>query len=105
MKLDDARNNKLAPRSGGRLLWFLLIPTVLITSAFVGVHARRQQSERLVATTKSLEAQPVSVIHAEKGEASSDLTLPGMIQAFSESPIYARVDGYVRTCTRISALT
>ncbi len=41
--------------------------------------------------------QPVHVIHAARGKSSSDLTLPGMIQAFSQSPVYARVDGYVRT--------
>jgi RND family efflux transporter MFP subunit len=41
--------------------------------------------------------QPVNVIHPGRGKSSSDLTLPGMIQAFSQSPVYARVDGYVRT--------
>ena len=41
--------------------------------------------------------QTVNVIHPQRGKSSSDLTLPGMIQAFSQSPIYARVDGYVRT--------
>jgi RND family efflux transporter MFP subunit len=50
-----------------------------------------------VGTTKSLEVQTVNVIHPQRGKSSSDLTLPGMIQAFSQSPIYARVDGYVRT--------
>jgi RND family efflux transporter MFP subunit len=43
-----------------------------------------------------LEAQTVNVIHPQRGAASSDLTLPGIIQAFSQSPIFARVDGYVR---------
>ena len=41
--------------------------------------------------------QTVNVIHPKRGEPNSDLTLPGIIQAFSQSPIYARVDGYVRT--------
>jgi RND family efflux transporter MFP subunit len=41
--------------------------------------------------------QTVSIIHPQRGKSSSDLTLPGMLQAFSQSPIYARVDGYVRT--------
>jgi RND family efflux transporter MFP subunit len=83
-------------RSGWRLLWFLFIPAVLVSSAFFGLEARQKQSEQLAGTTKSLEAQPVNVIHAAHGKPSSDLTLPGMIEAFSQSPIYARVDGYVR---------
>ena len=41
--------------------------------------------------------QPVRVIHPVRGKLSSELSLPGMIQAFSQSPIHARVDGYVRT--------
>jgi RND family efflux transporter MFP subunit len=84
-------------RSGWRLLWFLSIPAVLAVSAFFGAQARAKDSAKLAGTTKSLEVQTVSVIHPERGKASSDLTLPGMIQAFSQSPIYARVDGYVRS--------
>jgi multidrug efflux pump subunit AcrA (membrane-fusion protein) len=85
------------PQSGIRLLWFLLIPVVLATSAFFSAQARQHQNQQLAGTTKSLEVQTVNVIHPQRGKSSSDLTLPGMIQAFSQSPIYARVDGYVRT--------
>jgi len=84
-------------RAGKRLLWFLLIPVVLVTAAFFSTQSRQKKEQQLATTTKSLEAQPVNVIHPQRGKASSDLTLPGMIQAFSQSPIYARVDGYVRT--------
>src|SRR5258708_16365259 len=105
MKLDDVMNtdsetsqtDQPSRRSGRRLLWFLLMPAVLAGSAFFVTHARQQTSQQLVETTKSLEVQAVNVIHPERGQSSSDLTLPGMIQAFSQSPIYARVDGYVRT--------
>jgi RND family efflux transporter MFP subunit len=86
-----------SPRGGKRLLWFLVVPLVLGGSAFFGTQARQKQSQQLENTTQSLDVQPVRVIHAEHGKSSSDLTLPGMIQAFSQSPIYARVDGYVRT--------
>src|ERR1700686_3964694 len=94
MKPDTVMNSK---RNGKRLLWFLLIPGLLATSAWFGAQARLRTSQQLLTTTKSLEAQTVRVIHPQRGQASSDLTLPGMIQAFSQSPVYARVDGYVRT--------
>src|SRR5882672_9207641 len=84
-------------RSGKRLLWFLLIPVGLAVSAFYGAQARQEQSQQLVGTTKGLDVQAVRVIHPQRGQSSSDLTLPGMVQAFSQSPIYARVDGYIRT--------
>src|SRR6201993_3192636 len=99
MKQDRQQPNETGGRSqhARRLLWFLAVPIALSVSAFFGVQARQQQSQELAATTKSLDVQPVNVIHPERGKSSSDLTLPGMIQAFSQSPIYARVDGYVRT--------
>jgi multidrug efflux pump subunit AcrA (membrane-fusion protein) len=81
---------------GRRLLWFLVIPALLACSAFVTAHARRTSKESLVATTKALALQNVNVIHAELGSPVTDLTVPGTVQAFSESPIYARVSGYLR---------
>src|SRR5258708_25359569 len=86
-----------SPRSGKRLLWFLVIPVLLAGSAFFGMKTRQEEDQQLANATKELDVQPVQVIHAERGKSSSDLALPGMIQAFSQSPIYARVDGYVRT--------
>jgi len=40
--------------------------------------------------------QNVSVVHATRGSAVTDLTVPGTVQAFSESPVYARISGYLR---------
>jgi RND family efflux transporter MFP subunit len=95
--MDSSPKHPHSRRSGKRLLWFLLIPAVLVTSAFFGTQARKQESQELAGTTKALEVQSVNVIHPQRGQSSSDLTLPGMIQAFSQSPVYARVDGYLRT--------
>jgi RND family efflux transporter MFP subunit len=95
--LESSETDQHPPRSGRRLLWFLLIPVLLATSSFFEARARQEENQQLEAATKSLEVQTVNVIHPQRGKSSSDLSLPGMIQAFSQSPIYARVDGYVRT--------
>jgi RND family efflux transporter MFP subunit len=95
--VESSKDHPHSPRGGSRLLGFLVIPVLLATGAFFGIQARQRQSQQLAGTTKALEMQPVNVIHPQRGQSSSDLTLPGMIQAFSQSPIYARVDGYVRT--------
>jgi RND family efflux transporter MFP subunit len=88
---------KQASRSNGRrLLWFLVIPALLACSAVVTAYARRTSNESLAATTKTLALQNVNVIHAELGSPITDLTAPGTVQAFSESPIYARINGYLR---------
>jgi RND family efflux transporter MFP subunit len=95
--LQDSEKDQRSPRRGKRLLWFLVIPVVLAASAFFGAQARNNASQQLRATTNSLEVQTVNVIHPQRGQSSSALTLPGMIEAYSQSPVYARVDGYVRT--------
>jgi RND family efflux transporter MFP subunit len=88
---------KQASRSKGkRLLWFLVIPALLACSAFVTASARRTSNKSLAATTKTLALQNVNVIHAEPGSPVTDLTVPGFVQAFSESPVYARINGYLR---------
>jgi RND family efflux transporter MFP subunit len=38
----------------------------------------------------------VGVIHAARGEAAQEITLPGTVQPFIDAPIYARTTGYLR---------
>ena len=88
---------KPASRSKGkRLLWFLVIPALLACSAVATVYARRSSNKSLAATTTTLALQNVNVIHAELGSPVTDLTVPGTVQAFSESPVYDRISGYLR---------
>jgi RND family efflux transporter MFP subunit len=82
--------------NGRRLLWFLMIPALLACFAVVTAYARRATNKSLAATTKTLAVQNVNVIHAELGSPATELTVPGTAQAFSESPIYARINGYLR---------
>jgi len=79
-----------------RLLWFLIIPAVLAFSALVTARARRASNQSVAATTKTLATQNVTVVHATVGSPVTDLTVPGTVQAFSESPVYARISGYLR---------
>jgi RND family efflux transporter MFP subunit len=88
---DPRESNK-----GKRLLWFLIIPVILVCGALVTIYARHSSSTSLAATTKTLAMQNVNVIHAEVGSPSTDLMVPGSVMAYSESPVYARISGYLR---------
>ena len=77
------------------LKWFLMVPLVLCVCALVTFYLRAQSSKKLVSRTQALEAEPVNVIHATPGALSNDLALPATLEAYSDSPIYARTDGYV----------
>jgi RND family efflux transporter MFP subunit len=96
--MKDLSSSNTKVRAGAaRLLWFVLIPAPLLIGAFFTVKAREESSQRLAISTQSLAKETVSVLHASWGEPISSITLPGMTQAYSESPVYARVNGYVRT--------
>jgi RND family efflux transporter MFP subunit len=79
----------------GSIRWLLLIPIVLCLLGSVSFYLRAQGEKKLVHATQAMEAESVNVIHAKLGALDSDLALPSTIQAFSDSPIYARTSGYV----------
>src|SRR6266496_2178615 len=77
-------------RTGVRL--FLLAPIALCMVGGVALFLRAQESRKLAVITHALQAEPVSVIHPQSGAPNSDLALPSTIQAYSDSPIYARTN-------------
>jgi RND family efflux transporter MFP subunit len=84
------------PRPGhNNLKWFLLIPAVLCIFGAITLLLRAQDSKKLITTTHALEAESVAVIHPQPGTPDTDLALPATLQAYSDSPIYARTNGYV----------
>jgi RND family efflux transporter MFP subunit len=42
-----------------------------------------------------MEAEPVTVTHPQVGKPDNDLSLPSTLQAYSDSPIFARTSGYI----------
>jgi len=88
-------------RSSGRWLFTTLGAIVLILVVLGGLTVLRRQSEsRALANETERSAVPtVGVIHPSAGSTGDDLVLPGTMQAFAESPIYARASGYVHRWT------
>jgi RND family efflux transporter MFP subunit len=100
---NEAPTNKhfQSPQSGdsrparNSIKWFLLIPAVLCISGVITFLLRAQNSKKLIATTQANQAQSVAVIHPQQGPPDTDLALPATLQAYSDSPVYARTSGYV----------
>jgi RND family efflux transporter MFP subunit len=85
---------------GGRkklvLIW--LIPFVVFAVLAIFALSERRSSSHALADQTTRDAVPyVSVVHATSANGDSDLILPGTLQAFIESPIYARTNGYLKT--------
>jgi len=76
----------------------LLVLAVLIVAGVVfwGINARIQTAAAVKETTQELAVPTVSVIHPKPGAMKDDVVLPGNVQAFTDSPIYARSSGYLK---------
>jgi RND family efflux transporter MFP subunit len=76
----------------------LLILAVVIVAGVVfwGINSRIQTAAAVKETTRELAIPAVSVIHPKPGAIKNEVVLPGNIQAFTDSPIYARSSGYLK---------
>jgi RND family efflux transporter MFP subunit len=88
--------NSASGKGRGRIVWFLAIPILLGTAGTFTAMSRKHVDAALATTTKAAAAEPVNVLHAQVGDLNDELVLPATLQAFSESPIYARTNGYLQ---------
>jgi RND family efflux transporter MFP subunit len=68
---------------------------ILVVLAAVGILRRIHAGDVLAARTNSMAAPTVSVATAKASAPVETLILPGNVTAFTDSPIYARTDGYL----------
>jgi RND family efflux transporter MFP subunit len=80
---------------GGGMKWFLLVPILLAIFGALGFYLRANSSKALAVTTRAMEAEPVTVTQPQVGKPDNELSLPSTLQAYSDSPIYARTNGYI----------
>ena len=90
--------NSHPPASGrSRLLgWFIVLFLVFLIVGLYNILQRRSERGVLAQQTERLSVPHVAVIHATPVEADPALILPGNIQSYVESPIYARTNGYLK---------
>ena len=91
---EPAANAPESPGSG-RTIGILFAVALLIAIGY-GLHRRSADETKLVHVTNEAAILSVDVVRPAVGSSSQDLTLPGNVQAFTETPIYSRTDGYLR---------
>ncbi len=74
---------------------FLAVIALVILGAFTLLQ-RRSQYQALAKETEILAVPTVAVIHPTTEPPDEGLVLPGSMQAYVESPIYARTNGYLK---------
>ncbi len=95
----DLHGGNLGPsRSGSGRGWLYGILALIIVAAIVvaGILPRLKARAALKTETNDLAVPNVSVIHPKLGAPQQEIVLPGNMQAFTDSPIYARTDGYLK---------
>jgi len=78
---------------------FLFLVGIAVALAIVGIFTllqRREQYKALAKETEKLAVPTVAVIHPTVEPAQEDLVLPSTLQAYTDSPIYARTTGYLK---------
>lgn len=107
MKLDETQEPELnqaspAATQSNRGLHMLSLFVVVALFAglgmlvWSGIHARAAAEEQLVRTTNEAAVPEVAVTHPELSAPLEEIVLPGNVQAFTDSPIYARTSGYLK---------
>jgi RND family efflux transporter MFP subunit len=80
-------------------LWLLLAVLVVLALIVQGIVSRRSAHAELERNVERYSVQTVEVITPTRMKATQDLILAGDIRAFSDAPIFARTNGYLRRWT------
>ncbi len=79
------------------LLLFIVVAIGAITYAVItGLHSRAKASTELAHQTQDTAVPTVTVVHPTGSKAAEQLVLPGNLQAYQDTPIWARSSGYLR---------
>ncbi|MDQ2773887.1 MAG: efflux RND transporter periplasmic adaptor subunit [Acidobacteriota bacterium] len=80
----------------GLVVVVILAAVVLGLVIFVGLRERARANTELQQTTVAMSVPTVSVVHPHLTEGAQEVVVPGNVQAFIETPIWARTDGYLK---------
>jgi membrane fusion protein (multidrug efflux system) len=68
-----------------------------LTLVVTGIRAREDTNVKLKAWTDDQAAPAVAVVYPDPGVLTASLDLPGRLEAYYRAPIFARVNGYVKS--------
>ncbi|HEY4877957.1 MAG TPA: efflux RND transporter periplasmic adaptor subunit [Candidatus Acidoferrales bacterium] len=94
---DANQPGKSAPAGSKHGFLFLIVAIVVVILVVIaGVVPRLRAKAALKKETDKSAVPVVDVIQPKQGAPHQEIVLPGNIQAFTDAPIYARTNGYLR---------
>jgi RND family efflux transporter MFP subunit len=79
-----------------KLIAVLAVVALLAFGVIRGINTRIKAAASVKQETSDMAMATVSVVHPKRGALKDEIVLPGNIQAFIVSPIYARTSGYLK---------
>jgi len=92
----DGSRSRPEPRRRTTILVAAAVFTVLALMIYSGIHSRAVAESRLTGRTQEAAVPTVAVVFPLEGAPTQEIVLPGNTQAFSDAPIYARTNGYLK---------
>jgi RND family efflux transporter MFP subunit len=94
----DPSDALVPPQRISRGAWITLIvfAIIIVLGIVWGIMVRAADEHHLNQTTRANADLTVNVMHPFVGGVASEIALPGNTQAFNDTPIYARTNGYLK---------
>jgi len=78
-------------------IWVICVVVVLLAvGIFSGIHSRVSADAALATAATQASVPSVHITYPQSGEQIQKIDLPGNVQAFYDTPIYARTSGYLQ---------
>jgi RND family efflux transporter MFP subunit len=96
VQMEPEKRDRPHKKAGRFFTILFIVVLVLVVLGAVTLFQRRVQYQALAKETETLSIPTVAVIHPATESSEEQLVLPGSMQAYVESPIYARTNGYLK---------
>ncbi len=83
--------------TAGSWIGMAVVATIVAAVVFFGISVRRGSERALQKETLASAIPSVNVVYPTPSTLSSEIALPGNTQAFMDTPIYSRTNGYLKS--------
>lgn len=96
--VETAQDEGPPPRGLSPMAFLLLAAAIIVLGVviYAGIHARTAAAAKLKRVTEQAAIPTVHVVSPTDSAPDEELVLPGNTQAFTDAPIFARTNGYLK---------
>ncbi|WP_158880553.1 efflux RND transporter periplasmic adaptor subunit [Rhodanobacter sp. L36] len=95
--MSDNQQLSAAPSPQRLRLVGIIAVIVVVAVVILGIATRISDAKQLKTWTDAQSVPTVNVVSPESSATGAPLELPGRIEAYARAPIYARIDGYLKS--------